>query len=576
MKTYQITKLVAALASVGLASIAGAQTTPGSAVSVNPDGLGEALIYPFYTVQNGNITLLSIVNTTEAGKIVKIRFRDYANSEDVRDFNIYMSAKDVWTAALLPAGAAGVPGTGPFSGQAVNGAMMVTQDTTCTAPNKTSFQDVTTVFNGIPSYAVSFSKGDYEPNDNATRGSALAQTVERTTRGYFEVIEQATIPTTTLMYTRIDHRVPGQGGKPDCAALHSAATGGSPIVNRNYQFDEYPATALTAPSGGLFGAATWLNVANGTSNAVSATAMNGFTRGRTVFNAGNQNPNFTDHFSTSTVVTTSDSVVVVDLFGSPTAAGLVSAVIPMWAATAPLFATNVYGEYAYSTDLALATDWVITMPGKRHFVTFAGAGGAFDAYAPSATTTVPPFANSAWWRTAASAGALQYKSPVPLGAVTYDREEAAITTVGCLFSPCDRLTVETNSLPHESSVIAFGPAGATTLTTSGAMGADNALPLLGLLQTPLVGGGWLDLSFTGTRPITGSAVAGVQLRSGVPILRGSSVTMNGLPVIGFQATFAKSITGNFNASYRHSNSLATKKSVVVGTVVQPPVLVVGN
>lgn len=564
MKTYQITKLVAALASVGLASIAGAQTTPSSAVSVNPDGLGEALIYPFYTVQNGNITMLSIVNTTDAGKIVKIRFRDYANSEDVRDFNIYMSAKDVWTAALLPVPATGVPGTGNFSGMSAGGAMMVTQDNTCTAPNKTAFQDVSAVFNNIPSYAVSFSKGDYEPNDNATRGSVLLQDLERTTRGYFEVIEQATIPTVSTMYARIDHRVNGQNGKPDCAALHSFPSSNSALVNANYQFGSYPNTTLTAPSGGLFGAATWLNVASGISNAVSATAMNGFTRGSTVFNAGNQNPNFTDHTSTSTVITTADSVVVVELAGSPTAAGLSSNVIPMWAATAPLFATNVYGEYAYSLEVGnLATDWVITMPGKRHFVTFAGAGGAFDAYAPSATTTVPPFANSAWWRTAAGT----FRSPVALGAVTYDREEASVIPVGCLFSPCDRLTVETNSLPHESSVIAFGPAGASSLSTSGVMGANNALPLLGLLQTPLVNGGWLDLSFVGTRAITGSSVAGVQLRSGVPIARGSNnVTMNGLPVIGFQATFARSITNNFNASYRHSNSLAIRKSVSVVSV----------
>jgi hypothetical protein len=563
MKTYQFTKLFAALASVGMASVAGAQS---AAVSVNPDGLGEALIYPFYTAQNGNATLLSVVNTTTQGKIVKLRFRDYANSEDVRDFNIYLSAQDVWTGAVLPVPATGMSGSGSFTGTGVGAAMIVTQDTTCTAPNKNVWQNVSADFGGTLSYAVPFSKGDYEPNDNVTRGSVLAQTLERTTRGYFEIIEQATVPTGSTMYSRIDHRVAGQNGRPNCDGLHSALASGSPIVNGSYGASGYPGTTLTAPSGGLFGSAAWVNTGNGASTAAAATAMNGFTRIASVFAPGSAQPNFTDHLSTSTVVTTEDRVVVVSLATSPTAAGLNPNVPYMWAATAPLFATNVYGEYAYSSDLALSTDWVITMPGKRHFVTFAGtaSGGAQDAYAPSATTTVPPFANSAFWRTLAAAGNAQYTSPVDLAAITYDREEASVTTPGCLFSPCDRLTVDTNSLPHESNVISFGPSGASATAPSGAMSANRSLPLLGLIQTPVVGGGWLDLSFVGTRAIVGSSLAGVNLRSGTAIAAGTNnVTMNGLPVIGFQAVSAKSITGNVNASYRHSSALAIKKSISV-------------
>ena len=568
MKIHKFTKLVAALASVGLAGVVGAQTAQTSAISVNPDGLGEALIYPFYTVQNGNSTLLSIVNTTDAGKIIKIRFRDYANSEDVRDFNIYMSAKDVWTAAVLPVGASGMTGTGGFTGQGAGGAMVVTQDTTCTAPNKTAFQDVSSDFSTgsatLATYAVPFSKGDYQPNDDFTRGSQATQTLERVTRGYFEVIEQATIPTNTTMYRRIDHRVAGQGGRPNCAGLHSFPSSSAPLVNTTYAFPAYEGTTLTAPSGGLFGSAVWLNVANGTSNATAATAMNGFSRGQNVFNPGDQKPNFTDHVSSRTVVTMADKVVVVELAGSPTAVGQAGNVPFMWAATAPFFATNIYGEYAYSSDLALTTDWVVTMPGKRHFVTFSN-GGALDAYAPTATSTVPPFANSSWWRTAASAGTARYTSPVEIAAVTYDREEASVTTPGCVFSPCDRLTVDTNSLPHESNVISFGPTSATSGSPSGAMGANNALWLLGVIQTPFVGGGWLDLSFVGTRPVVGSSIAGVFLTGGgATIGTGTNnVTFAGLPVIGFQATGAKSITGNFNSSYRHSSSLATRKSVTV-------------
>ena len=55
-----------------LAGLAGAAGIAGSAqaVNLNPDGLGQVLIYPYYTTNDGNDTLLSVVNTTEEAKAV--------------------------------------------------------------------------------------------------------------------------------------------------------------------------------------------------------------------------------------------------------------------------------------------------------------------------------------------------------------------------------------------------------------------------------------------------------------------------------------------------------------------------
>ncbi len=105
-----------------LAGLAGAAGIVGSAqaVNINPDGLGQVLIYPYYTVNNGNITLLSVVNTTENAKAVKVRFTEGQNTREVLDFNLYMSAWDVWTAALY-LNADGVP-------------ELSTSDTSCTVP----------------------------------------------------------------------------------------------------------------------------------------------------------------------------------------------------------------------------------------------------------------------------------------------------------------------------------------------------------------------------------------------------------------------------------------------------------
>ena len=65
MNTFNRKSLYAALAGLGALSGMGA----AEAVNLAPEGLGQALIYPYYTVRNGANgfaynTLLSVVNTT--------------------------------------------------------------------------------------------------------------------------------------------------------------------------------------------------------------------------------------------------------------------------------------------------------------------------------------------------------------------------------------------------------------------------------------------------------------------------------------------------------------------------------
>ena len=94
-----------------LAGLAGAAGIVGSAQAVNidPDGLGQVLIYPYYTTNGGNVTLLSVVNTTDEAKAVKVRFKEGKNSREVLDFNLYLSPWDVWTAAIVDEPVACIP-----------------------------------------------------------------------------------------------------------------------------------------------------------------------------------------------------------------------------------------------------------------------------------------------------------------------------------------------------------------------------------------------------------------------------------------------------------------------------------
>src|SRR5688572_6560925 len=84
----------------GLAGAAGLATT-AHAVNLNPDGLGQALVYPYYTVNGGNQTVLTVVNTADNVKAVKVRFLESRNSREVIDFNLYLSAFDVWTGTVF-------------------------------------------------------------------------------------------------------------------------------------------------------------------------------------------------------------------------------------------------------------------------------------------------------------------------------------------------------------------------------------------------------------------------------------------------------------------------------------------
>jgi hypothetical protein len=60
-----------------------------------------------------------VVNTTDSAKAVKVRFKEGYNSREVLDFNMYMSAYDVWVAAIQDDG--GTP-------------TLYIPDTTCTVP----------------------------------------------------------------------------------------------------------------------------------------------------------------------------------------------------------------------------------------------------------------------------------------------------------------------------------------------------------------------------------------------------------------------------------------------------------
>src|SRR5258705_10776041 len=86
--------------SVAIAAALGATALPAEAVILNPRGTGQALIYPYYTV-NHQQTLVSVINTTAHGKALKVRFREAYDGRDVANFNVYLGPYDSWVGAIF-------------------------------------------------------------------------------------------------------------------------------------------------------------------------------------------------------------------------------------------------------------------------------------------------------------------------------------------------------------------------------------------------------------------------------------------------------------------------------------------
>lgn len=328
MNTFKRKSLYAALAGVSALGVTGA----AEAVNVNPDGLGQVLIYPYYTVRtntanNSFNTLLSVVNSTNSAKVVKVRFLEGKNSREVLDFNLFLSPFDVWTTAVIP--------------DAGGGGKIITADKSCTIP-------------AIPAGGQAFVNYAYSSDGG---GSSL----DRTKEGYVEIIEMGTYATTTKTYSNITHVA---GVPPGCAAA---------TFN-----DTQAALDISAIQGGVFGGATVINVLAGSEGAINATALDNFyTIGSNYQSSGFTTPDLTQAAPPVSVVFAGTNGVYQSTWGAGTA-DPVSAV---------LMHDNVLNEYVLDSATKSGTDWIVTFPTKRFYVNV-GTGSAPKLFQRNFNTTV--------------------------------------------------------------------------------------------------------------------------------------------------------------------------------------------
>ncbi len=297
---------------IGASSLAGA-------VHVNPAGLGQALIYPYYTVRAGATgsynTYLSIVNTTSNTKAVKVRFLEGKNGKPALDFNLYLSPFDVWAAAVVP-----VNGL-----DATQGAKLITVDNSCTTP---SFKA-----NG---YQLAFSNAAYAGID------AESPSLDRTNEGHFEIIEMGNI--TGTITTGILHTAAGVPA--NCAVLNDAAFSG----------------AIAKGSGGLMGSASLINVNSGTDYSYNPVALADFNTVSPLWSApGSAVPNLGSVFPKISKIIDDDGNIVVSDW-TATAAN------PADPVSAVLMFSSTINEFILDTGTQSGTDWILTFPTKSSYV----------------------------------------------------------------------------------------------------------------------------------------------------------------------------------------------------------------
>lgn len=221
--------------------------TGADAVSISANGSGQALILPYYTVNGGNSTLLSLRNSTDAVKAVRITFREGRNGAAVLDFNIYLAPHDTWVGAVV--------------GDAEGPARISRSDATCTVPL-------------LPDVPQPFQNFEYSP---PLQGDGGPYHLERTREGFVEFIEMGEVfddadggfrPATAATPARTQSNE-NEIAPANCQVLLAAWTPGG-------RWNTEPHRNIRSPAGGLSANAVIVNAAQGSSFSLPALALSEF------------------------------------------------------------------------------------------------------------------------------------------------------------------------------------------------------------------------------------------------------------------------------------------------------------
>lgn len=516
-------KLLATGVAVALGALSGVAS---AAITANAGGVGQINILPYYSVQEGNDTLISITNTdTVNGKAVKVRFRGAEWSDDVFDFQIFLSPGDMWTGAVTKDG---------------NLAKLSTSDSTCTLP-----ASVNQTFVPIRLQAAAQNTGTLE--------------------GYVEVITMADIPPKAVygnavvgvrgttndagaaanpLYTAIKHVANGappcrtnaasqqllEGLEQDNALAFAAGAAGGGTGAALVDVDTAAEVALlpgswkTTPTSSLTTFATIVNVPTSKAFTFPAAALVEDAPVKQYFKQSNDLLAFSANLTSDLIFAargaadgdwggTALPMYQFDMpdLSTPTNTANVTAVAQRNALVAQLAKANVRTEYVTNDGLMASTDVVLSQPLRRYHYEYqrlASAATAFNLLVPDSTGTENKY-NVRGDQLTVYSGLNGTTNRIAVGNPTfYDREENTfVGSSGIVISPTPPSAVAAISLKGEVSVVSINNSGLPTGALNASITAND------YTATGNYADGWATLSTSSS----GGAVNG------------------SLPVIGFTA-----------------------------------------
>ncbi len=305
-----------------------AACAPAFAVHVNQHGLGQVLLYPYYTTRTTPSggpfnSLLVVTNTTADTKIVRIRARESKNGRQVASINVYLVPFDSWTAAILP------PSPGSMAPE------LLSNDQSCIDPQPPG-----------PPYILPFSNAQYSGPNADFEDDSLARAGE----GFVEVFEMGVIKDPAILAAL--QAVRSFPVLPDCPPAVAVS------------LDD--ATKIGPPTGGLMGSAFLVNVNAGTLYSYDATALDDFSQVALWSRSTASAPTLDDvNPKTSRVL---DGMTLHqsawDVAKGARAADPVSAV---------LMQNQLLNFFVLDPGTRSGTDWIVTLPTKPSYVSVAGA-----------------------------------------------------------------------------------------------------------------------------------------------------------------------------------------------------------
>jgi hypothetical protein len=438
-------------------------------VYLNPEGLGQALIYPYYTVRaaNGNPfnTFVSVVNHHTSTKALRVRFREGRNGREVAGFNLFLSPYDTWTAALVAT---------------ADGAKVITTDNSCTNPPFAAAGGTR---------ELAFSSAAY----SGANADGMGEGGDRTREGYVEVIEMATLIGADA--APVTHT--SSGTPENCAAAQSASFAPDPAP----------------PQGSMSGSATLINVASGMDFTYNAEALTELSEAPFYRNYTDPYPDWNAAEITRVSYFSSEGKLY--RMSWATGADTVSSV---------MLRSSLENEFILDAATRSETDWIVTFPTKRLYVT--------------PTSFNPPF----------TAAASQTQGCELLTLSGHSREEQAqpLVSAGASSSVAHSACWAANVVEMRSQ-------------SSRQVSSSNTIAAV----PPAFTTGWITLTFaasssqtTGLRSLQNSwsrNLDGGQFEPGIYVLRG-------LPALGFMMrTFengtlscaATACQGNYGGSFPH-------------------------